>query len=251
MKQPLTAADLLNLKRWNTPTVYNGWERVTRLERTQGRVNRQPTHDYMPQMGIMVGYAVTVEVEPSNPAHQRENPDAQRQYMEYLTSIPGPKIVVVKDHDLPHIGSFWGEINANLHKVLGCVGTITDGAVRDLDEMTNAGIKALAKQSCVGHAYSTPWRWNTEVEVFGCTVRPGDLIHADKHGFLVIDPEDCPHLLEATRFMDANECNNLLDYSRNAAGIPKAEFVAEYARRVKRFQQDADAFFLGLRHEKE
>jgi len=239
----LTHAQMLNLKRWNTPTIYNGWEKVTRLERTQGRFNRVPLHDYMPQMGIMVGTAVTVVCQPSNPEHQRANPDAQRQYMQYLASVPGPKIVVVKDLDSPHIGSFWGEINANMHRVMGCVGTITDGAVRDLDEMANAGFHALARQACVGHAYSTPVRWGCEVEVFGAAVRPGDLIHADKHGFMAIDEEDCGHLLEAVRFMDANECDNLLALSRNAAGMGLQEFIEAYALAVDKFKGDADDFF--------
>lgn len=51
----LTDADILNLKRWNTPTIYNGWERITRLERTQGRFNREDIRDFMPQMGIRAG----------------------------------------------------------------------------------------------------------------------------------------------------------------------------------------------------
>lgn len=243
----LNYEEILNLKRWNTPTVYNGWERVTRLERTQGRFNREPIHDYMPQMGIMCGYAVTVEIEPSNPRHQMDNPNAQHDYMAYLASVPGPKIVIVKDLDNPHIGSFWGEINANLHRALGCVGTITDGCVRDLDEMANAGLKALARQTCVGHAYATPIRWGCEVEVFGTTVKPGDLIHADKHGFIAIDSEDCENLVEAVRFMDSNECNNLLCYSRNAQGIDLNEFVEEYARRTAQFGRDAKAYFDSLK----
>lgn len=201
----------------------------------------------MPQMGIMCGYAVTVEVEPSTPQHQSDNPDAQRDYMAYLASVPGPKIVIVKDLDNPHIGSFWGEINANLHRALGCVGTITDGCVRNLDEMTNAGLKALARHTCVGHAYSTPVRWGCELEVFGTKVKPGDLIHADKHGFIAIDEEDCENLVKAVQFMDANECSNLLCYSRNARGIELNEFVEEYARHTAQFKKDADAFFASLK----
>lgn len=244
----LSYADILNLKRWNTPTIYNGWEKVTRLERTQCRLNLDPTHDFMPQMGNMCGYAVTVEVEPSQSKHQRENPDAQKEYMRYLAAIPGPKIVIVKDLDRPFIGSFWGEVNANMHKAMGCVGTITDGCVRDTDEMTNAGIKALARHTCVGHAYSTPVRWGIELEVFGCKVRHGDLIHADKHGFMAIDEEDQQHLLTAVRFMDENECNNLLNFSRSAAGLPLDVFVEEYARRGAQFKIDADHFFDNLLH---
>lgn len=239
----LTTADLLGLKRWNTPTVYNGWEKVTGLERTEGRFNRKALTDFMPQMGIMTGWAVTVTVEPSNPEHQQRNPNAQREYMEYLASVPGPKIVVVQDVDNIHIGSFWGEINANMHKTMGCVGTITDGCIRDVDEMTNAGLKALAKSLCVGHAYSTPVSWGCEVEAFGCTIRPGDLIHADKHGFMVIDEDDCDHLLDAVRFMDQNECDHLLELSRNAQGLPLDEFIRQYDARVTDFKKNADNFF--------
>jgi regulator of RNase E activity RraA len=242
MAKKLSNAEILFLKRFNTPTVYNGWELITRLERNQGRFNREPVTDFMPDMGIMAGYAVTIVCEPSKKEHKDNNPDAQRQYMEYLASVPGPKIVVVKDLDSPHIGSFWGEINANLHRTLGCTGTITDGCIRDLNEMVNAGFKALARHLCVGHAYSTPVRWGCELDVYGTTVKPGDLIHADQHGFMCFDPEDCDHLLEASQFMDDNECKNLLSLSRNAAGLPLDKFVEEYSQRVKAFQKEARDF---------
>jgi regulator of RNase E activity RraA len=135
--------------------------------------------------------------------------------------------VVVQDLDKPRaIGAFWGEVNANIHKALGCVGTITEGAIRDLDEMTNAGFKALARRLCVGHAHSWPVRWNCEVEVFGRRVKPGQLIHADKHGFLVIPDEDAPRLLEAAQFMDANECAHLIAPARAAAGKTTDEILA-------------------------
>ena len=99
--------------------------------------------------------------------------------------------MVVQDLDKPACyGSFWGEVISNTHRALGCVGTITDGAIRDLDEMNNAGFKAIARRLCVGHAFSIPVRWGCEVEVFGVRVQPGQLIHADKHGFLVIPEED-------------------------------------------------------------
>ena len=140
-----------------------------------------------------------------------------------------------------------GEINSNLHKTLGCLGTITDGCIRDVDEMTNAGFKAMARNFCVGHAYSTPVRWGCELEVFGTIVKPGDLIHADKHGFICIDPEDCDHLLEAVQFMDENECNNLLSLSRNARELTPQKFVEEYNLRIEAFQKDAKNFFDNLK----
>jgi len=217
---------LLQLKRWNTPTIYNGWEAITKHDVAKGHFNAEETRDFMPQMGPMVGYAVTVIIEPSNPKHAKENPDAWIEYRKYIASVDGPKIVVVQDLDKPNfVGAFWGEVNSNMHKALGCVGTITDGAIRDVDEMTNAGFKAIAKRLCVGHAFSTPVRWGCDVEVFGVTVKPGQLIHADKHGFLVIPEEDIPNLLEASVFMDSNECNTLIKAARSSAGLSKEQIL--------------------------
>ncbi len=224
----LSHSDLLQLKRWNTPTIYNGWEQITHQDLAHTGFNLEECHDFMPHMGPMVGYAVTLVIEPGNPQHRQANPKAVNEYRRYVASLPGPKIVVVQDLDKPACyGSFWGEVNSNTHRALGCVGTITDGAVRDLDEMTNAGFKAIARRLCVGHAYNWPVCWNCEVEVFGCKVQPGQLIHADKHGFLVIPEEDEAHLLEAARFMDSTECNTIIAAARNAAGKPIDQVLTE------------------------
>ncbi len=235
----LSHADLLELKRWNTPTIYNGWEQITKHDSASHGFNIEETRDFMPQMGPMVGYAVTVVCEPSNAAHKKAA-DAWDAYRRYIAEQPGPKIVVLEDLDKPRvIGSFWGEVNSNIHRALGCVGTITDGAVRDVDEMTNAGFKALARRLCVGHAHAWPVRWACEVEVFGRRVLPGDLIHADKHGFLVVPKEDQPRLLEAARFMDSNECRNVIRAGREGAGKTSDEILSDMNRATKAFSAAA------------
>lgn len=237
--------ELLKLKRWNTPTIYNGWEQITKEDRTKGWFNLEETRDYMPHMGPMVGYAVTVVCEPSNPRH-KERKDAAAEYRKYIASIPGPKIVVLQDLDKPnHVGSFWGEVGANIHRALGCVGTITDGCIRDLDEMNNAGFKAIASRMCVGHAYSTPVSWGEEIEVFGCKIKPGALIHADKHGFMVIPEEDMDGLLEVASFMDANECNTVIEAARASTGKSYEEVLAEFNDAAKKFQAAAKEKFGG------
>jgi len=227
----LSHSQLLQLKRWNTPTLYNGWEQITRHDPASDGFNLEETRDFMPQMGPMVGYAVTLVIEPSNAAHRAAHPNAWSEYRRYVASVPGPKIVVVQDLDKPRvIGSLWGEVCSNAHRALGCVGTITDGAIRDLDEMTNAGFKALARRLCIGHAHVTPVRWGCPVEVFGREVRPGQIIHADKHGFLAIPEEDEERLLDAALFMDANECGTVIPAARGSAGLP----VEEVLRRLDR-----------------
>ena len=240
----LTHSQILQLKRWNTPTIYNGWEQITKRNPAVDGFNLEETRDFMPQMGVMVGYAVTVVIEPSQAVHPRDNPKGWAEYRRYVASVPGPKIVVVQDLDKPRvIGAFWGEVNSNVHRALGCVGTITDGGIRDLDEMTNAGFKALARRLCVGHAHSHPVRWSCPVEVFGRQVCPGDLIHADKHGFLVVTPEEAPRLLEAACFMDANECSTLIAAARHPAGRSATEILSHLDEAVAQFSRNLKTKF--------
>ena len=244
MDKIISHADLLELKRWNTPTIYNGWEQITNHDTGRDGFNLEPVTDYMPQMGPMVGFAVTVVIEPGNRTHVKSNPDSGKQYREYIASVAGPKIVVVQDLDKPVIyGAFWGEVNSNIHRALGCIGTITDGGIRDTDEMNNAGFKALARGVCVGHAWSTLVRWNCEAEVFGRKVLPGQLIHADKHGFLVIPDEDQEKILEAARFMDSNECKTMIRSARSTSGKSTDKILAGFNKAAAEFRKSAASKF--------
>jgi regulator of RNase E activity RraA len=190
-------------------------------------------------MGPMVGYAVSVVIEPGNPDHIKQNKNQWNEYRRYIAGTDGPKIVVVQDLDKPAaIGSFWGEVNSNVHRALGCVGTITDGAIRDVDEMRNAGFKAIARQLCVGHAHVVPVRWDCEVTVFGCRIQPGQLIHADKHGFMVIPEDEEMHLLAAARFMDSNECQTVIAAARSSHGKSKEEILESIEQAADKFSKN-------------
>ncbi|GAB5553222.1 MAG: RraA family protein [Saprospiraceae bacterium] len=240
----LKHSELLELKRWNTPTIFNGWEQITNKNIAREGINIESTVDFMPQMGPMIGRAVTLKIEPSNPEHRNTNIQAWSEYRKYIASIPGPKVVVVQDLDKPQIlGSFWGEVNANVHRALGCVGTITDGAIRDLDEMCSAGFKAIAQRLCVGHAFVCPVEWNVEVEVFGQKVAPKQLIHADKHGFLAIPAEDEGRLLEAARFMDSNECKSIINAVHSTAGQSIEDILEQLDQASIKFSKDAKLHF--------
>ncbi|MHC4363128.1 MAG: RraA family protein [Planctomycetota bacterium] len=243
-RELLSHEQILELKRWNTPTIYNGWEQITSHDSGKDGFNLEPTVDFMPQMGPMVGYAVTVVCQPGKAEHQKNNPNAASECYRYVASVPGPKIVIVQDLDKPATyGSYWGEVNSNRHRALGCVGTVTDGAVRDVDGMTNAGFKAIARRMCVGHAYSTPIRWGCEVEVFGRKVQPGQLIHADKHGFLAIPFGEEQGLLEAAKFMDSNECKTIILTGRDTAGKTMKEILEGFDRAGELFGRNVKEKF--------
>ncbi|MCY3023535.1 MAG: RraA family protein [Planctomycetota bacterium] len=233
--QRLFPGELLLLKRFNTPTVYNGWEQITRHNIAKVGFNVEEVHDFMPELGPIAGYAVTQVIEPGNPRHAK-NTSAWDEYWRYISRQPGPKIVIVQDLDKPAtIGAAWGEVNASIHRSLGCVGVIVDGAVRDRNEMAAVGFKALARRLCVGHACATPVRWGCPVKVFGRVIQPGQLIHADQHGFMAIPPEDEARLLDAVAFMDANECNTLIAAGRNFAGLPPEEAAEKIVASAKAF----------------
>jgi 4-hydroxy-4-methyl-2-oxoglutarate aldolase len=241
----ISTAEMLELRRWNTPTIYNGWEQITSQNPGEDAFNLEETIDYMPQMGPMTGRAITVICEPGNPAH-KQNSGAGSEYRRYVASIEGPKIVVVQDLDKPRtLGSFWGEVNSSIHRALGCIGTITDGAIRDVDEMTNGGFKALARRLCVGHAYSTPVRWDCEVEVFGRRIEPGQLIHADKHGFLTVRAEDEARLLEAARYLDSQECQTVIAAARDSVGLTPDQILDKFEQAVRQYLRAVKEKFQG------
>lgn len=238
MENKLSTAQLLNLTRFSTPTIFNGWKHITDQNPAIDGINREMLQDFTANKAPMVGYAVTLVIEPGNPEHPKLNPQARNKYNEYIASIPGPKIVVVQDINKPDFcGSFWGEVNCSLHLALGCIGTIVDGAVRDVDEMSCLGFHVLARQLCVGHAYVHPVEWNRPVEVFGQRIEPGQLIHADKHGFLGIQSKDELRLLEAAQYQDDNENNTVISATRDSSGLTKSEII-------ERFNDARDAFSL-------
>lgn len=243
MADQLTSSELLELRRWNTPTIYNGWEAVTKRDRLKCCMSNQEVKDFVPQMGAMVGYAVTVEYICTDGKIKAENPDCYLRLYEYLAGIPGPKVLIAKDLDAPDSkGSIFGEVTANAYRALGCVGAVTDGYVRDIDEGAYGGFKMMGRRLGVGHAYSCPLRFGTEVEIFGAAVKPGMLIHADKYGFIGIPPEDTPHLLEGVRFMDSNECRTTIPAGRDVAGLTPAEIARQLGQAMEEFNRNAEAF---------
>jgi len=97
---------------------------------------------------------------------------------------------VVKDLDVPPAhGSLWGEVHATIFGALGCVGCVTDGSVRDFDEVRGMGFHFFAAGPSVSHAYVRVEAIGETVEIGGLEIAPGDLLHADQHGVLKIPPE--------------------------------------------------------------
>ncbi len=179
------------LRALDTPTVCNALELVAPKRRGYG-YTVDPLFCARPELGSMVGFARTATIRAMHPsdlagAEARAMQDA---YYSYVDGGPKPAVMVIQDldGDARGYGSFWGEVNSNIHKGLGCIGLVTDGSVRDLPDIA-PGFQLLADRVGPSHAFVHPVGFGTPVTVAGMRVKDGDLIHADQHGAVVV-PED-------------------------------------------------------------
>jgi regulator of RNase E activity RraA len=185
--QTLTAAELAALAKFDTPTICNALEITSPERRTLGFTFRT-FHVARPQLPPIVGYARTATVRALQPpARDKAALRAQRfAYFDYVAEGPAPRIMVIQDLDpIEGFGAFWGEVQSNIHKGLGCLGGITNGCIRDLDMLAD-GFQLLAGAINPSHAWTHLVDFGTQVNVHGMTVQSGDLIHADRHGAVVV-----------------------------------------------------------------
>jgi regulator of RNase E activity RraA len=175
------------LRSIDTPTVCNLVEIVTPARRGAGYTVRH-LHCPFPDLPPMVGFARTVTIKAKDAFGMGDASYIQRRldYLDYVAAEPRPSVMVIEDLDEePGYGAFWGEVQSNVHQALGCLGTVTNGSVRDIP-MIPPGFQMLAGSIGPSHAYVHMVEYGGEVNVHGMTVRSNDLIHADRHGAAVV-----------------------------------------------------------------
>lgn len=213
MPSLLSKTQLEQLRQISTPTLSNAIEVFQIRPRSEGFMSPQ-IRCFFPELGPMVGYAVTGRIRAKEPP-QGYSAIPREEWWEYILSQPSPRVVVLEDLDgYPPVGSFWGEVNGNIHKALGCVGTVTNGGVRDLEEVRSLGFHFFAAAPLVSHAYVHLVDYGQPVQVGGITVHPGDLLHADRHGVLLIPLEIANQLLSAVKEVEQRE-RILIDYCKS------------------------------------
>lgn len=211
MPEPLTQEELDALRRITTPTVANAIETFQVRARTEGFMD-STIRCIFPELGAMVGYAVTAKIAARERAQTAPPP---WEMWETMPKTPRPWVVVIEDLDYPNpVGSYWGEVNGSIYQGLGCVGTVTNGGVRDLDEVRATGFHFFASCVLVSHAYVHLVEVGTPVSVGGLTVQPGDLLHGDQHGVLSIPLEIARELPQAAAEVERRE-RPIIDYARS------------------------------------
>src|ERR1700676_3530964 len=176
------------LRSIDTPTVCNLIEIVKPESRGSGYTVTH-LHCPFPDLPPMVGFAKTVTIRTRDkvPLGEASYMSKRLDYLDYVAAAPVPSIVVIEDLDGEHVGygAFWGEVQANLHKALNCLGTVTNGSIRDIT-MIPPGFQMLAGSISPSHAYVHVVDFAVPVNVHGMAVTSHDLVHADRHGAVVV-----------------------------------------------------------------
>ena len=192
------------LRKISSPSVANAIETFRVRPRNQGQMSSE-IKTLFPEMGPLVGYAVTAVIR-AEPEPLDGHRASTYGWWDYVLTIPAPRVVVVHDLDEPRgQGAQWGEVQANIHKALGVVGTVTDGSVRDLEEVRALGFQFAAAHVSVSHAYVHMVDFGLPVKLGGLWVKPGDLIHADQHGVVTIPTDIAAKIPEAVAKVEADE----------------------------------------------
>ncbi len=201
----LTSDLIAVLKSIDTPTVCNALEILVPERRGHGFTTK-PLVCTRPEIGPIVGIARTATIRAAHPS----DPDTDQAhlrdaYYAYIDGGPKPSIVVIQDLDEEQgYGSFWGEVNSNIHKGLGCDAVITNGSVRDLPDIAD-GFQMFADRIGPSHAFVHVVDFSRPVTVAGMRVSDGDVIHADQHGAVVIPHKVCAKVKQAADLIGRRE----------------------------------------------
>jgi regulator of RNase E activity RraA len=205
--EPLPRSVLEALGRYDTPTICNALELVVPERRLTGYTVR-PLVCPFPDLPPIVGYARTATIRSTTPVprSKQEEREYRMAYYSYVGSGPSPRISVIQDLDGAEAGygSFWGEVHSAVHKALGCLGVVTDGSVRDIPQFAE-GFQALAGMIGPSHAHVHLAGYGEEVRIAGMSVRSGDLVHADRHGAVVIPIDVAAKVPDAAELCNRRE----------------------------------------------
>ena len=193
------------LRSIDTPTVCNLIEIVAPERRGFG-YTVQHLHCPFPDLPPMVGFAKTATIRAKDAVALGGYMQKRLDYLDYVAAEPRPSIVILEDLDRGYIGygAFWGEVQTNVHKALGCLGTITNGSIRDIPAIAE-GFQMLAGSIVPSHAYVHVVDFNVDVTIHGMAVKSGDLIHADRHGAVIVPMDKIDAMQSAAGDLAARE----------------------------------------------
>ena len=174
------------LRQYDTPTVLNVIELFEVHPRHEGLLNGEIKACF-PEMAPIVGYASTATFQSATePAEGDAYSNLADQVGVFEEELPAPRIVVFEDIDPEPCGATFGEVMCTVYQNFGCVGLITSGGARDLDQVRALGFPCWASSVISSHAWCRIVDTHVPVRVGGCEIRPGELLHAECNGVAIV-----------------------------------------------------------------
>ena len=215
----VTPAQFEFLRSIDTPTVCNLLEVVAPERRGFGYTVRH-LHCPFPDLPPMVGFAKTVTMRAQDRVALGESGYMAKRldYLDYVAAQPQPGIAVIQDlDDIVGFGAFWGEVQTNIHQALGCLGTITNGSIRDIPQVA-PGFQMLAGSIAPSHAFVHVVDFGVNVNIHGMAVKSGDLIHADRHGAVIVPLNTIDGMKAAAQKVADNEAR-IIKAAKSGKGV--------------------------------
>ncbi|MFO7697650.1 MAG: RraA family protein [Anaerolineae bacterium] len=138
---------------------------------------------WYPELGRLVGFAVTAVYGLPDANYAKYSMADVTKAMEVAD---GPTIFIFEQRFPPEIAKKVGLSGGNMTtatQVAGCVGAITNGPSRDIDEIRPMGFQYLTAGVCAGHGDMAIHALQVPVSVAGMDVAPDEIIHMDEKGF--------------------------------------------------------------------
>ena len=167
----------------------------------------------------MVGFAKTVTMRAQDrvPLGEAGYMAKRLDYLDYVAAAAAARHRVIQDRRHVGFGAFWGEVQTNIHKALGCLGTITNGSIRDIPKVA-PGFQMLAGSIAPSHAFVHVVDYGGNVNIHGMAVKIGDLIHADRHGAVVVPLNTIDGMKDAAPKLAAKEAQ-IIDAAKSGKGV--------------------------------
>lgn len=221
--KPLSAADLEQLRKYDTPTICNVVELWDLRPRVAGYTDARIQACY-PKLPPMVGYASTATFRSASPPRSGNAYAGLGDQVAAFAELPGPPVVVFQDLDSPAAAATFGEVMCTTYKSFGAAGLITSGAGRDLDQVEALNFPCFTAGTICAHGYCHILQVGIPVHVGGVMIHNGDLLHGDRNGVTTIPHEIASEVAPACAELMAAE-QIILDYLR--AGKPDVKKFAE------------------------
>ena len=162
-----------------------------------------------PELGPTVGYAVTCTYGLPDPNY---NGVGFMDVLDALDASPKPTIFVFQQKFPPEIQGKVGLAGGNMTtamQALGCVGAISNGPSRDIDEIRPMKFQYLLSGITAGHGAQAIHAVNVPVSVAGMDVAPGEIIHMDENGAVKFPADKLSAVLENVRALQKEEAERM------------------------------------------